>query len=244
MTFNVQNLASSLSKQGIAKSSHFEVQLTGPYGLDAERDMMYRADSVSLPGRSITTTEHKFDNYGPVNKVAYGQVYSDLAVTFILSEDMREKEYFEVWQDKMVGTGAFTQSNSRFSNATFNTKYFDNYAGVITIRQYGSAGELRSIHTLVEAYPIMLGDVQMSWGDDQPARLSVTFAYKYYRTVFNKQDQPGLGFGFGFKIGRNGLSGNLRVPGLGNFNADTALRVLNADIGGLPFAKIRSSLPF
>jgi len=244
MTFNINNMISSLSKQGFAKASHFEVQITGPYGLDAERDMMYRADSASLPGRSITTAEHKFTNYGPVNKVAYGQVYSDTTVTFLLSEDMREKEYFEVWQDKMVGTGAFTQSNGRFSNATFNTKYFDQYAGMVTIRQYGQAGDLRSIHTLVEAYPIMMGDVQMGWGDDQPAKLGITFAYKYYRVVFNKQDQPGLGFGFGFKLGKGGLAGSLRVPGLGNFNADTALGVLNANVDGLPFAKIRSSLPF
>jgi len=244
MTFNVQNIISSLSKQGFARTSHFEVQLTGPYGLDAERDMLYRADTVALPGRSITTVDTKFTNYGPMNKVPYGQVYGDATVTFLLSEDMREKEYFEIWQDKMVGTGAFTQSQSRFSNATFNTKYFDQYAGIVTVRQYGAGGELRSIHQLVEAYPIMMGEIQMGWGDDSPAKLAITFAYRYYRVVFQKQDQPGLGFGFSFGIGPNGIRGSLRIPGLGNFNADTALGIANANIDGLPFAKIRSSLPF
>ena len=243
MTFNVNNILSSLNKQGFARSSHFEVQITGPYGLDAERDMLYRADSASLPGRSITTVDTKFTNYGPMNKVRYAQVYADTNVTFLLREDMREKEYFEQWQNKMVGTGAFTTTGSRFSRATFNTKYFDQYAGILTIRQYGAGGELRSIHSLVEAYPLMMGDVQMGWGDDAPAKLAITFAYKYYRVVFQKQDQPGLGLGFSFGIGPNGIRGSLRVPGVGNFNADTALGIANANINGLPFAKIRSSLP-
>ena len=68
-----------------------------------ERELTYRAESADIPGRSVASVEHKFQNYGPVNKVAYGQIYGDVTVQFIMSQDMREKEYFEIWQDKMVG---------------------------------------------------------------------------------------------------------------------------------------------
>jgi len=223
MPFNINNLVSSINKSGIAKSSHFEVQITGAGSSSLEQDMMARIDTVELPGRSLMTAEHKFNNYGPLNKVPYGgQTYTDLTISIILSEDMREKEYFEIWQNKIVNTGAFEvgSTQSAFFNgyvqSKFNTKYFDEYFGTVSIRQYGSAGELRSIHTLNEAYPIILNPISMSWATDEVAKMSVTLAYRNYSAVFQKSDQPGLGFGFSFRLGRGGLAGSARLPGIGN----------------------------
>ena len=92
MAFNVNNMVSAINKTGVASLSHYEVFINGFGDTDSERDLSYRADSVDIPGRSITSVEHKFQNYGPVNKVAYGAVYGDVTVQFLLSEDFREKE--------------------------------------------------------------------------------------------------------------------------------------------------------
>lgn len=222
MPFNVNNLVSSINKTGVAKTSHFEVQITGAGDSTLEESMMSRIDTVELPGRSLMTAEHKFTNYGPLNKVPYGgQTYGDLTISIIMSEDMREKEYFEVWQNSIVNTGAFEIGSTRrdlygYSLSKFNTKYFDDYLGTVTIRQYGSAGDLRSIYTLKEVYPIIINPVSMSWSDDNVAKLNVTFAYRNYQCVFAKQDQPGLGFGFSFSLGPNGISGSARIPGIGD----------------------------
>jgi len=234
MTFNVNNLTSSINKSGVAKTSHFEVQITGPGSVDEERDIMTRADSCELPGRSLMTAEHKFDNYGPMNKVPYGgQVYTDSNITFILSEDMREKEYFEFWQDKMVGTGAFNTGVGT-GKSDFNTQYFENYVSTINIRQYGSAGQLRSIHTLNEAYPISIAPVAMSWSEDDVARLSVSFAYRNYRVAYFKQDQPSLGRRGSFSIGPDGVSGSISLPGIGDFAATTAgIKTVQAKVGSI-----------
>jgi hypothetical protein len=97
MAFNVNSMVSSINKSGVASLAHYEVYINGFGDTDTERDLTYRADSVDIPGRSMTTVEHKFQNYGPVNKVAYGSVYGDVSVQFILSEDLREKEYFEIF---------------------------------------------------------------------------------------------------------------------------------------------------
>ena len=48
MTFNVQNIVASLNKSGVAKASHFEVQITGVGESDLERDMMFRCDIAEL----------------------------------------------------------------------------------------------------------------------------------------------------------------------------------------------------
>jgi len=241
MPFNVNNLVSSINKTGVAKTSHFEVQITGAGDTYLEEAMMSRIDTVDLPGRSLMTAEHKFSNYGPLNKVPYGgQTYGDATISIILSEDMREKEYFEVWQNKIVNTGAFEVGSTQrdFFNASqskFNTQYFEDYIGTITIRQFGSAGELRSIHTLDEAYPIIINAMSMNWGQDEVAKLSVTFAYRNYRCLFQKQDQPGLGRGFSISIGPGGISGSVRLPGIGDIAGAVTggLKTVNVNVGDI-----------
>jgi hypothetical protein len=250
MTFNVNNLVSSINKTGIAKTSHFEVQITGIGDTGMEQDLMTRVESCDIPGRSLMTTEHKFQNYGPLNKVPYGgQVYTDVTMSIILSEDMREKEYFEIWQNSIVNTGAFEIGSSQgdfygYSQSKFNPKYFDDYLGTIVIRQYGSAGDLRSIYTLNEAYPIIINPITMSWAQDEVARLQITFAYRNYKCVFAKQDQPGLGFGFSIGIGPNGISGSARLPGIGDIAGSITggLKTVQANVGGVlgKVAAIRS----
>jgi len=247
MTFNVNNLISSINKTGVAKTSHFEVQVTGAGDAGLENSMMARTDTIDLPGRSLMTAEHKFTNYGPLNKVPYGgQTYGDLTMSVILSEDMREKEYFEIWQNSIVNTGAFDLGVfPQNALSKFNTKYFDDYLGTVTIRQYGSAGELRSIYTLNETYPIIINPISMSWAEDAVAKLSVTMAYRNYQCVFQKQNQPGLGFGFSFSLGPNGISGSARIPGIGDIAGSLGggLNTVNARIGDINnrFANIRRS---
>jgi hypothetical protein len=232
MTFNVQNMVSTINKSGIAKTSHFEVQLTGPavkQYADIEREIIFRAEAVDLPGRTINVADHRF-SYGPINKVPVGQTYGDASITFLLSQDMREKEYFEAWQQEMIDTGAFEDQNDGYTFSKFNVKYFFNYAGVVNIRQYGDNGELHSIHQLNEAYPIIMNPISMSWNTTEPARLSVGFAYRNYKTTFFKRDQAQLGFGFGFNIGPRGISGSARIPGFGNISTaiNNGLKTVNA----------------
>ena len=235
MTFNVNNLISSINKSGIAKTSHFEVQINGFGSGDEERDLLFRADSAEIPGRSLMTAEHRFTNYGPINKVPYGgQVYTDVTTTFLLSEDMREKEYFEYWQERIVNTGAFEDSQARSPLSPFNTKYFEEYTGTVIIRQYGSQGELRSIYTLNEAYPINIAPIAMSWGDDTPAKMAVTFVYRNYKVAFTIQDQPTRGIGFGISIGQGGVAGSVRLPGIANISGVAGgINTVQATIGSV-----------
>lgn len=242
MTFNVQKMISSIAKSGTAKTSHFEVQITGAVGGD-EESLMYRCDTAELPGRTITTTETRFGNYGPIAKVGYGQVYTDVTMSFICSEDLREKEYFEKWHAAVLDTGAFEQSTtaSDFDGFGFNSQflvgYYDNYVGTIKIRQFGASGDLRSEHILNQAYPIILGGIPLNWQDEDVAKLSVTFAYKNYKSVFYTSDQPGMGAGFAFRLDRNGLSLSARNA-LGNISFDSAIGTnANIDLGKV--AKIR-----
>lgn len=251
MTLNVNRMVASMNKSGVAKSSHFEVQVMGPplggnsqvrpsrlYDSSIERDIVYRAEAAEIPGRTMMTVDHRFKNYGPSNKIPYGTIYGDVTITFLMSEDLREKEYFEIWQDNIMNTGTFIEEFDRHSGGVpYNNRYFDDYTGTVVIRQYGEAGQLRSIHTLLEAYPIIVTPMNVSWQGDEILKLPVTFAYKHYKAVYNKQDQPGLGFGFSLALGRDGISGSVRLPGIGNIIAGT-LGGLNQSVIGQITSKI------
>lgn len=248
--FSAQNILSSLNKSGAAHSGHFEVQITSnpKLGISSfERDMVFRAESAELPGRAMATADHRFDNYSPVQKVVVGQTYVDMSISFLLSEDLREKEYFERWQDGMTQTGAFEGGNSLVrdgitnSISKHNVRYFHDYIGSITIRQYGSDGTLRSVHTLQEAYPLQMGAVQMNWSDEGFARMTVVFHYKKYKAVFYNQNQAQKGISAGFSLGPGGLSGSLQVPGIGSFNVGGGRTSLN--LGGVK-KKIFSAIGF
>lgn len=235
--FNVQKMVGTVNKSGIAKTSHFEVQIIPPankdFDLGTMENMMYRAESVDLPGRTMQTIDHRFTNYGPMNKIPYMAQYGDVSMSIILSEDMREKEYFEIWHNMIQNTGTFEVGGSdtlggRYSNAQFNNKYHSSYIGTVLIRQFGSNGELRSVHTLKEAFPINVNPITMNWGEDNAARMTVGISYRYYQAVFLKQDQAGLGAGFSIKIGKGGITGAARLPGFGTITRGIGGTSINA----------------
>jgi hypothetical protein len=166
-------------------------------------------------------------------------------MSFILSEDLREKEYFEKWHQSVIGTGAF-EGESGYTDfygggtmTRYTAGYWDDYTGTVDIRQYGEAGDLRSIHTLNQAYPIILGGVAMNWADESIAKLTVTFAYRNYKCVFQKQDQPGLGLGFALRLDKTGLAASVRGA-LGSIGFDNNIGT-NASIDLGKVGKIAKS---
>ncbi len=232
MPFNVNDLVSSLNKTGVAHTSHFELQVTGPGETSVEQSIMMRCDTVDLPSRTAQVAEYRV--YGPIRKVPYGGVYADVGATIILSEDMREREYFELWHDKIMGTGVFKTGG----NGKYNPSYYDDFKGTVTIRQFGNSGSEMSVYTLNEAYPISIAPVQMSWAGAEVAKQTISFAFRDYKAVFSRSDQSPAGASFGLNIGSAGISGFGNIPGLGNFSASNGLSNLVGAIN-TPFGLIR-----
>jgi hypothetical protein len=180
MAFNVNEFKGSLSS-GIAKTSHFEVMFTPPSGIgidfDISRQLTYRADSVEIPGRTALTIEHRFAENGPLSKIPYTQVFGDVTITFILSDGLGEKLFFESWMASMMDT------TPQGAGQSFNVKYFENYKSDLDIRQFDSNGKLRNTIKLIDSYPIIMNGIQMGWNDDSIAKLSLQFALRYYEII-------------------------------------------------------------
>jgi len=173
MALNIQRFMSNLSQNPPAKSSHFEVYITSKIG--GKSDLTLRAENVSLPGRAVATTD--FFDVGPTRKMGYSAVYLESAISFILSDDYNEKEYFDKWVD--VITGPHRTKRSPGGNR-FNAGYYDDYKGTVEIWNYDENSRATYRTKLIEAWPSVISPVQLDWGSSDFAKLNVTFTYRYY----------------------------------------------------------------
>lgn len=181
----------------LARTNRFDVDIPIPLTLipyvKTARTLKYRCEVANLPGKNLSTMDQK--TYGPVEKFPYLTTYNDIDLTFIVDEDMSQKFLFDGWLN--------------FINPTYNNnmRYKENYATTITINQYDTSNEKTYSVSLIDAYPISMNQLDLDWNGDGYHKLSVTFAYTYWK--------------------------NLSLQGLGMDLLDAGLESVATSLGGL-----------
>ena len=168
--------ATIANRGGLATTEKFEVLFVDlPTGLDnnnVARELRILAENVALPTKSISAQE-KFIN-GVAYQLPYRQAFQELSMTFLLTDDMTQKKFFDEWQNKII------------SPTTGNLEFYDNYTCKILIRKHGNKsldfGNGESVPyeiTIEKAWPSIVAEVQLSHGGgNEIARLPVTMQYK------------------------------------------------------------------
>ena len=184
-------------KGDLAKVNRFDVEIPLPLTLltyvKTARNLLYRCEVANLPGRTLATMEQK--TYGPVEKYPYLSTYNDMDLTFIVDDDMSQKTLFDGWINFI---------NPSYNN---NMRYKENYATTLTINQYDVSNEKTYSVSLMDAYPISMNQLDLDWNGDGYHKLTVTFAYTYWK--------------------------NLTLQGLGRDLLDAGLSSIATDLGGL-----------
>ena len=206
MAFKINEFTSNLNAAGYAKQDRFEVRVIPPSsgsgggsalgrlisglsllggrvgeiagvlsslgeGVDTFH-LALRADAAELPGRAVQTLDNRY--YGPLRKSG------DTTISFICSEDLREKLFFEKWQDLIVGKHREPGTNA--DSESFNAGYYDDYVSSIEIVQLNENNDITFEMKLLEAYPLQIAPLPLNWGSDELHKLSVTFAYNRYES--------------------------------------------------------------
>lgn len=170
MAGSINDFKSSFSKD-IARPNKFDVSIPIPLTLipyiNSAKSLVYRCENANLPGRSLATTEQK--TYGPVEKMPYLTSYTDIDLTFIVDDDMNQKVFFDAWLNYI---------NPMYN---YNFKYKSDYATTITINQYDVTNQLSYSVNLYDAYPIAINQMDLDWSSDGFHKLTVTFAYTYWK---------------------------------------------------------------
>jgi hypothetical protein len=146
----------------------------------AYKQLSYLAQSASLPGKQFATTSHRI--YGTIREMPYGVLYEPMDITFMCTNIMVERAFFDVWQSYIMSP------KSCYMN------YYNNYTGRVIIQkidnagiEYGSiAGEIISTYVLEEAYPKIVQSQELSYASkNDPLTLTVSFSYARWRSSVN-----------------------------------------------------------
>lgn len=164
---------------------------------DMEEIMLY-CDSVTMPGLGLATTQNNPYGYGPMEQKAYAPLFNQLSASFIVDAKGYTLSYFRNWMRGIVNytgggkaywkDGITTVRGGR--NAPFEASYKAEYeASMELVVVSGTTNpsqsnenqinlEVVSKTRIFRAFPIMIGDVILSYGvTDQYMTLPVTFSY-------------------------------------------------------------------
>jgi hypothetical protein len=141
---------------------------------DIANTFKFRCEKAELPGRTLATSEDAVGG-GPSLKLPYDVTYNDMTLSIICSTDMKEREFFEIWMDKIIGRGGR-------ENAGLVSYYSDYALGVsLKVDQLDEAGRTLISYTLNDIYPTALTPMNASWEETNTyQRFGVTLAYRYH----------------------------------------------------------------
>ena len=187
MPKNLNNFISNIETQGVARQNKYRVEISGPAStrpIHGERDLDLRCESITFPGTNVRSVPDTL-RYGPAREQGQGMTYGPFTATFICSPDLREKIYFEWWQQRII------------NHLTWEANYYDDYKGEVRIIQLDEQN-LDTYDILVtEAYPKTISPQDVSWSsNDAYQTVAVEFTYRYWLPTpdwMKAIGQPGAG---------------------------------------------------
>jgi hypothetical protein len=206
MAGSINEFKASFQKD-VARTNKFQVSIPVPLTLipyvKNAKNLIYRCENATLPGRTMMTLDQKIGS-NPIEKYPYQTTFQDIDLTFIVDDDMNQKVFFDAWLN--------------FINPTYNYnfRYKGDYSTAITISQYDVTNKVSYSINLYDAYPISMNQLDLDWAGDGYHKLTVSFAYTYWtnnslQSYGMQLVDAGLGY-FADAVG--GLGGNA-IGGLG-----------------------------
>ncbi len=153
--------------------------------------LKYQAKSVSMPNKALGTVDVK--RFGATFKMANDVIAGEVSVTFNLSDDYRERHFFDGWLSAIGGRDVWTEYKELQSDefgmnedTVYTMLYYDDYVTTMYIETMKRSGKQSQVIELIEAYPTNVGSVDLSYGDGAIAQFTVTFAIRDWKVMKEK----------------------------------------------------------
>lgn len=179
MAFNIRDVRRGLAQDG-ARASHFSVEVELPPGI-ALLNQLADADKISLTGKASTYPQSnnqpvEVDYFGRKVKLAGNRVFEDWTITFYNDQDFSVRTLFENWLAAINGH----ESNVR--QPAFGVgEAQSTYKGFGKINAWGKTGlDIVKTYEMFGLFPVLVGDLEADWGNNEVQTFPVTFAYDYW----------------------------------------------------------------
>jgi len=152
-------------------------------------DIELLCSEASLPGSSLATHDVTNDYHGVTEKMAYRRIYDDtLDLTFYVDRDYKVIEFFDGWLNYIAGEGS--RGDSGLDRSSFKDPYVNNrfifpkeYKTDIYLVKFEkdkyTTGRVMN-YTFVQAFPISIVSMPVSYEQSQLLKCTVSFSYIRY----------------------------------------------------------------
>ena len=194
-----------------ALTSHFEVKIPKPtnaadfdtflgqnrYPVSLGQDQLNLLCSETiLPGSNLATLELNSDHTGVTERHAYRRIYDDrIDFTFYVDADnYLPIKYFELWMKYVVNESIGGYPGIKDSNYFYRMNYPKTYRcqSGLEVTKFERTGKGKSytgstlIYNFVDAFPISVSSMPVSYDSSSLLKCSVSFSYIRYYVDFLK----------------------------------------------------------
>ena len=163
--------------------------------LDNTKRISLRCYSTSFPGTQMMTKDDVMRyGYGPVEKTAYGALFSNIECEFILDSNGAVYDYFYQWQKLILNSDSSDGMLApEGKSAPYEVEYKSNYGTDLEIEVFRETGTKIMSCVSIGTYPVWIGDIRMAWDqNDSFAVLPVSFTYIDHKLIKGDQAFSGL----------------------------------------------------
>jgi len=145
-------------------------------------DLGMYCSEASLPGNSFATTEMTTDFPGVSQKFPYRKIYNDLQLTFYVDSSYDVIKFFEDWMSHIASPFGSGKAINEEGDASFRFNYPNNYKCNIFVAKFNKDNELKNkiAYRFVNAFPIDITSMPVSYDSSDVLRCSVSFSYDRY----------------------------------------------------------------
>jgi len=143
-------------------------RFTGPDGI-VTRQVNLHCNSISMPGHDLQAQDVQHGSAPGRQMVTSHDYAGTIAATFYLDSYLRERHFFEKWQELAV------------SNSTHKANYYDDYVGTMEILQLDANGEITYGIKAVEVYPTTMAGIEYAYANTNTiATQAINFQYRQW----------------------------------------------------------------
>ena len=162
---------------GVTKNSFFKIMFEN-VGQGQAREMSMQCHKLEFPGRNLDTLDDT-NIYGPTRNVVNSFSFGDITTSFYMSNNYKEKQFFETWQ------------RLAYNPNTFAIQYYDDYVGAIEIYSLDNDGARRYGVQLVECFPKTISAQNLDANPSSaPQTCEVSFSYRYWKNLTDEANLP------------------------------------------------------
>lgn len=187
-----------------ALTSHFQCQFNIPTevgkqlgynsitsGSELDDTLTISCTDASLPGSSLATHELNNDFTGITQRHAYRRLYDDRAqFTFFVDKDYAQIRVFEIWMRYISGEElSFGEKNT----VSYKVNYPKNYKTTLYLTKFERDIANYITYTFVNAFPIQIDSMPVSYDSSQLLKCTVSFAYDRYVLSNPKASSTSIG---------------------------------------------------